>query len=104
MSEADLSMWLRRALSEPHPLTKYRWRSGRPIALGKNMVNPNNMASYEVRARLDFPWCVCVCGCCETDATQESIGCQRRIASLPGVPSLDSLETAPDAFPLLACL
>ena len=72
MGETDLSLWLRRALSEPHPLTKYRWRSARPIALGKNMVNPNNMASYEARAVLDFPCCACVRGCCEADACRLS--------------------------------
>ena len=48
--ERDLSLWLHRAPGEPHPLEHYRWRSSRPIALGKDMVDPARMAAYEVRA------------------------------------------------------
>ena len=47
--ERDLSLWLHRAPGEPHPLELYRWRSARPIALGKNMVDPARVAAYEVR-------------------------------------------------------
>ena len=47
--ERDLRLWLHRAPGEPHPLETYRWRSARPIALGKNIVDPERMASYEVR-------------------------------------------------------
>ncbi len=47
--ERDLSLWLQRAPGEPHPLQLYRWRSARPITLGKNMVDPERVAAYEVR-------------------------------------------------------
>ena len=49
--EQDLGLWLHRAPGEPHPLELSRWRSAKPIALGKNMVDPERVAAYEVRAQ-----------------------------------------------------
>lgn len=57
--EADLSMWLQRGPYEPHPLARCLWRSARPIALGKTLVVPDRMATYEVRIR----WKLCMALC-----------------------------------------
>jgi len=50
--ERDLDVWRRRGRGEPHPLLRYGWRSELPIALGKDMADPERVATYEVRGRL----------------------------------------------------
>jgi len=49
--ERDLDLWRRRGRGEPHPLLRYGWRSELPIALGKDMADPDRVATYEVRDR-----------------------------------------------------
>jgi hypothetical protein len=45
----ELALW--RAGARPHPLTHYGIRSVGPIKLGKGLIDPERVASYEARAR-----------------------------------------------------
>ncbi len=47
-ASGELALW--RAGAHPHPLTHYGIRSVGPIKLGKGLIDPERVASYEARA------------------------------------------------------